>query len=238
MRKRLKLDIFKQYNHQAKSYANSTLKYNRYSRKLFYNLIDSNLKNKNLLDIGFGEGYDFIEYSKRGAILNGVDSGEEFVKNVKRRFPSANIKLGKMEKLPFKDNSMDYVVSKYAIQTSKNIPRVLREITRVLKPNGILVYLAVHPMRQFLEKKKNKNCNYFLQEIVESKFFEGKITAKEPSHTMNEYLSEEFFKNYKMLLFTEQPEFPAAERINGHNYPVFFIVKARKYKNGPKRNQT
>lgn len=220
--------ILKQYNHQADIYAKSIIDYNNYSRKLFYSMIDSDLKDKNLLDIGCGDGYDFIEYGKRGAILHGLDSSEYFVMAAKHKFPSLDIKVGEMENLPYEDNSMDIIVSKYAIQTSTNIEKVLKEITRVLKPEGILVYLAVHPMRQFLEKKKSQNCDYFLPEIVESTFFEGKITVKEPSHTFNEYLCPQFFNNYNMLSFTEQAEFPAAERINGHNYPVFFIVKAKK----------
>jgi len=222
------INIQTQYNGQTENYANGIMDYNKTSRELFYKITDFEFKNKNLLDIASGDGFDFVEYTRRGATIHGIDASEEFVENARAQYPHVNLVVGIMEQLPFADNSMDIITSKYALQTSADVPQVLREITRVLRPGGMLAYIAVHPMRQFLEKKKAYGADYFLQEIVESTFFEGKVTAREPSHTLNEYLSATFLKNFNLLYYTEQPEFPGAERINGHNYPVFFMVKAQK----------
>jgi ubiquinone/menaquinone biosynthesis C-methylase UbiE len=146
------------------------------------------------------------------------------VRLAREKNPNGVIAVGSFDKIPFKDQSFDFVVSKWALQTADLIDPIYKEIVRVLKPGGRLIYLACHPIRQFIEKKR-KGKDYFKKEIVESVFFDGQITALEPSHTFNEYLSPFFFKNFELEAYEEGFD-SGAEKVDGDIYPSFFIIKA------------
>jgi ubiquinone/menaquinone biosynthesis C-methylase UbiE len=116
------------------------------------------------------------------------------------------------------------VVSKWAIQTSPEIEPIYKEVARVLKPNGAFLFLACHPLRQFLEKKKHPK-DYFKKEMVESILFGGKVVVQEPSHTMNEYLSPFFFEHFRLQGYFEGFD-DAIEMVDGDTYPGFSIFRA------------
>ena len=218
--------IKRQYNQFATTYSEEVGEQNAESKSCFYEHLDIPLEGKMLLDMGCGEGVDFDFYTRKGALIHGIDESEEMVKIAKSKYPEAQISLAEFAQTPHPDETFDVVTSKWAYQTAADIQGIYTEVNRILKPGGHFVYLATHPLRQFLEKKK-KETNYFQQEMVESKFFDGKITAIEPSHTFNEYLSPYFFSHFDLLAYEEQID-SAAEVIDGHMYPSFFILKARK----------
>jgi len=180
---------------------------------------------KRVLDAGCGEGSDMLYYRSLRANVIGIDSSPEMVSAAKKR--GLDVVLGDFESLPFEEQSFDIILSKYAIQTSQNISLVLSEFGRVLKPGGFLQYITVHPMRQFIERKKPAQ-NYFEQTIVDSVLFDGKLTVQEPTHTMNEYLNSHFLKEFEITYFEEKDHFPASEQIGGQTYPCYLLLQARK----------
>lgn len=109
----------------------------------------------------------------------------------KAKLPKVDIRIGVFEDLPYTDNYFDIVLSKYAIQTSPNLELVFKEIHRVLKSGGILMYLVTHPFRQFFEKKDG-HADYFEQKIVESCILNNAVIVKEPTHSLDEYFSQTF----------------------------------------------
>lgn len=220
-------DLAAQYSSFVDAFVESARIYNGHSHAKYYSLLDFDMAGKSLLDIGCGDGYDLDVFHRKGAVVHGVDASLEMVERAHTRVPLCNVIHGLMETLPYESSSFEVVVSKYALQTSVDVPGVLHEVDRVLRPGGILAYLAVHPLRQFLEKKKHPK-DYFLQEVVDSVFFEGRFCVREPTHTLNEYLSPWFLSRYDLLHFEECPDFPSAERVDGDAYPCFFLVKARK----------
>lgn len=88
------------------------------------------------------------------------------------------------------------------------------------------MYLVTHPLRQYLEKK-DPTIDYFEQRVVDCHILNNTITVKEPTHTMNEYLSSEFLKDFDAQEFEECWD-AAAERVDGRKYPGYFILKAKK----------
>lgn len=216
-----------QYNSIIKDYSAESKFFNQKSAKVFWEFINFPLDRKKVLDMGCGDGHDLQKLMKERAIGYGVDTSSEQVSIAKRTVPNATIKKSDMAKTPFSNNFFDIVVSKYAIQTSKDVQKIFNEAHRVLKPKGILVFMAVHPFRQFFERKK-KNQNYFRQTIVKSVLFKGKVTVEEPTHTFNEYLSEDFLKKFDVLRFFEKDDFLSAEQIDNHTYPSYFVIQARK----------
>lgn len=223
------MDLSKQYNEFAKKFSNVHdigENSNRDNRKIFYDQLNFIKPGMKLLDLGCGDGLDLFHYKKLGAEIYGVDASEELLEIAKKRLPNENIQFGFFEKIPFQDNFFDVVLSKYAIMTSADMEPIFKEIFRVLKPNGIIMYLVTHPFRQYLERRENQ-ADYFEQKIVDSHILNNTITVKEPSHTLNEYLSKYFFENFDVQFYQENRDV-AAEQIDGKKYPGYFILIARK----------
>jgi len=223
-------DITKQYNDFSKTYSDNLEVQDEVGNRAFYDVLSSvDIQKKKLLDIGCGDGSDLANFEKMGAFPYGIEPSEEFVKAAKERSPQLNITIGAGESLPFPDSNFDVVVSKYALQTSSDVPKIFSEAARVLKPGGFFIFLSKHPIRQFLEKietyKKAVDINYFDQKIVDSFIYEKKIHLREPSHTLSEYFSKDVLKNFDLVDFLEASDFPASEQISGYTYPTFFVVK-------------
>lgn len=217
-----------QYDSFSDEFIKGTDIHNDLSRIAYYSALENMVfAGKKVLDVGCGDGWDIKQLTKQNAICYGLDSSKALVAEAQKNNPLAKIIEGNMESLPYENNLFDVVLSKYAIQTSTNVPLVLSEMDRVLKPKGEMIYLAVHPLRQFLEKKKHPK-DYFQQEIVESIFFGGSVSAHEPTHTLNEYLNPNFLNKYQINHFQEYKDFPSSERVDGDEYPCFFILKATK----------
>lgn len=224
------MDLAKQYNNFADDFSNNLdadgANSNRLSREAFYGHVDFLKHGMKLLDLACGDGFDFAFYKKSGVDIYGLDASEELLKIAEKRKLAVELKNGLFENVPFEDKYFDVVVSKYAIMTSADMEPVFKEIHRVLKPCGMMMYLVTHPFRQFFEKKDEK-ADYFEQKIVDSHILANTVTVKEPTHTMTEYLSDFLFKNFDVQSYDERWD-PAAEFIDGKKYPGFFILKAKK----------
>lgn len=226
-------EILKQYNNISEVYSDNFKTQDEIGNKRFYEFLSSiNLKGKWLLDVGCGDGSDLINFEKMAAIPSGIDPSEKFINSAKEKSPHLTFLIGKGEELPFPEKTFDVIVSKYALQTSTNIPKILEEVARVLKPKGYFIFLTKHPIRQFLEKintyKDKENINYFEQKIVDSFIYEKKIHLQEPSHALSEYFSKEVLKNFDLTDFLEDSDFPSSEQINNYVYPTFFVAKLRR----------
>lgn len=215
-----------QYNICAAKYSEALTHHNQSSIAAYFRYFDFPINGKKVLDLGCGDGTDLSLLKGMGAIIFGLDASNEMVRLAKEKNPEGEIVLGTFENIPYDETFFDVVICKWALQTAFDIHAVYAEVARVLKKGGEFVFLTCHPIRQFIEKKR-KGKNYFEQEIVESVFFDGLITAKEPSHTMNEYLSPLFFRYFSIDAYEEGHD-PSAENVDGDIYPSFFIIKARR----------
>ncbi|MFO0743805.1 MAG: class I SAM-dependent methyltransferase [Candidatus Paceibacterota bacterium] len=224
------MDIdLKQYNPVVDSYSEQINEMNKKSNSEFRDAFESiKLNGVNVVEFGCGAG-DLISYIKdHGLKYSGIDSSEEMINSIKQKFSTdVNVKVGDFTKTTFTKKSFDLVFSKWAIQTIDNVDLAYKESVRLLKDDGFLLFLVVHPIRHFLEKKK-KGKNYFTQELVESVIFSGTITVREPSHTVSEYFSDYFLQNFNLLKVHESYEFPGAEQINGDIYPTHLLYIAQK----------
>ena len=226
-----KQSIKKQYDQFHNSYSKQMAQANEVANALFYkHLFSFNLKREKILDVGCGDGIDLKKISKKDVFVYGIDPSEKFIKMAQKNNPSGSFRVGVGESLPYADALFDYVISKYALQTSPNVQKVFKEIARVIKPGGIIFMVIKHPFHQYLEKVRDYGAgvNYYEQKIVTSNIFGGTIVLKEPSHTMTDYFNESFFKNFELLDYQEASDFPASEQIGGGIYPTFFVIKAKK----------
>lgn len=223
------MDLSKQYNNFANIFSKNQdigENSNRFNREVFYSHLDFVKTGMRLLDLGCGDGTDLVYYKKLGADIYGLDASEKLIKIAETNLSEAKLKVGLFENIPFDDNYFDIVLSKYVIMTSANMEPVFKEIYRVLKSGGMMMYLVTHPFRQFFEKK-DERADYFEQKIVDSHILANTITVQEPTHTMTEFLNDFLFKNFDVQSYDERWD-PAAELIDGKKYPGFFILKAKK----------
>jgi len=115
------------YKHISKSY--NKLHKEEQIKKL--NIIKKNLKIiPPLLDVGCGTGIS-TNFFKVKSI--GVDNCKEMIKGVK------NLQYAQAEKLPFKNNTFNTVISVTAFHNFKNMEKALKEILRVSKNNNICI---------------------------------------------------------------------------------------------------
>lgn len=200
------------------------------STDIFFKAINelSDVKTTKVLDLGCGAGADATFYTQKGFSYYGLDASKEMCALAEQNEKVTEIKNESFSNtISYNDGQFDLVVSKYAIQTSQNIKPIYDQVERVLAKDGYFVFLVVHPMRQFLEKKKDGK-NYFEKEIVKSVIFEGKIIVSEPSHTLSEYINKDFLSKFVLLDIVEGSDFPNSEQINGDIYPTFLIITAQK----------
>jgi ubiquinone/menaquinone biosynthesis C-methylase UbiE len=102
------------------------------------NDIVETMRNGTILDLGSGTGYLSIEIAKRTPCLRvyGIDLSRQMVKIARRRakgIENAQFVFGNAAKLPFKNDSIDLVISTGASHHWKTPGRVFDECYRVLK---------------------------------------------------------------------------------------------------------
>lgn len=218
--------INKQYNDFSDTYSNHLSVQNDTSNRFYYQMIDFSLEGKKVLDIGCGDGSDCNFYQKSGGIVTGLEPSDTFLKAAKERYPDCAFVMGVGEKMPFADASFDCIFSKWAVQTSPEVPAIMSESARVLKPGGLMVFLTKHPFQQFMEQNADKN--YFKNNITTSNIYDGRIALHEPSHSFGEYFNKGFFDNFDLLDYKEWYDFPASAQLINAIHPTFFVIKARR----------
>lgn len=116
-----------------------------------------------LLEIGFGTAINLKFYPDNVKHIIGIDANEGMLKQAKKKIAESKIKVEiihqSSETLPFEDNSIDAVVSTYALCSIIDIDSALKEIYRVLKPTGKYYFLehglADKPFTQKLQHLLN-----------------------------------------------------------------------------------
>jgi malonyl-CoA O-methyltransferase len=110
---------------------------------------------KRVLDLGCGTGYftEALQQKFPQADIVGLDLAEGMVRFAQaRHLDKFNWLCGDAEQLPLADESVDVIFSSLALQWCENMPRVLAELRRVLKPGGQLLFSTLGP-RTFHELK-------------------------------------------------------------------------------------
>ncbi len=118
-------------------------------------------KNSSVLEVGFGEGYGIHHISQKVKMSVGLELSETYVEYAKKKYlnSSCNYMRYDGEKIPFENNTFDYVISCMVIEHVLDIYSYLKEMYRVLKPGGYL-YLTT-PNRKLRLKDNEKPFNRF-----------------------------------------------------------------------------
>ena len=96
-----------------------------------------------LLDVGCGTGLLARALAERDWTVTGIDISEDQLRLARSR--GVDVQLADAHQLPFADGSFDAAVSFFIHTDVDDFPLALRETARVLRPDGPLVYVGVHP---------------------------------------------------------------------------------------------
>lgn len=101
----------------------------------------------NLLEVGCGEGRGVAWLMPRAHHFSAIDKIAAVVEGLRKKFPQGNFVSGNIPPLPYPDNTFDCVVSFQVIEHIADDHLFLKEISRVLKPNGVaLITTPNRPM--------------------------------------------------------------------------------------------
>lgn len=107
----------------------------------------SNLKNKKILDLGSGRGDFLIYLTKNNYDVVGLEKNDSYIKISKEKSQKEKINInliqGEAEKLPFEDNSFDFINCNEVTEHVKDPAKLLEECYRVLKRDGQM-YISFH----------------------------------------------------------------------------------------------
>jgi SAM-dependent methyltransferase len=94
------------------------------------------LDGRRLLDAGCGAGQALADAAARGARVSGLDATPELLGIARRRTPSADLRVGDIEDLPYDDGSFDVVTAFNAIQYATDPAAAVGELARVCRAGG------------------------------------------------------------------------------------------------------
>jgi ubiquinone/menaquinone biosynthesis C-methylase UbiE len=113
-----------------------------------------NIKGKDVLEIGFGVGTDHLNLARRGGKMHGIDLTPKHHEITRERLFlygfESNLIIEDAEKLPYENESFDFVYSFGVVHHTPDTKKAIAEIYRVLKPGG-RCWLSVY----------NKNSIFF-----------------------------------------------------------------------------
>lgn len=163
------------------------------------------LLSRSILDVGSGRGKFLIEAKKAGSNAVGLEMNPAYIQQTEETALSSGVEVkvvsGVAEKLPFEDNSFDFVNMSEVIEHVEDPEIALQEVYRVLRPLGqaylsvparfgvrdphykmYFVNLMPRPMANFYIRVlgKQRDCGYGagLQNLDEMHYFTyGKILA-------------------------------------------------------------
>lgn len=111
-----------------------------------------------VLDAGCGAGHLAAELADRGASVVGVDVSEAMLAYARERQPSSSFVQADLGTgLPFADRAFDGVVSSLAFHYLREWAPLFRELRRIVRPGGWLVFSVQHPHADFVEYDDARN---------------------------------------------------------------------------------
>lgn len=127
----------------------------------------SNIKGK-VLEIGVGTGKNLQYYNYKKVNLTGIDISKGMLSKAKEKAEMNNypvkLQLANAEKLPFNNNSFDYIIATFVLCSIPNPIKALTEMKRVLKKEGKIILLehllSKNKLIEFIEHLHNPFTKY------------------------------------------------------------------------------
>lgn len=182
------------YSYQPTNFAKEVI-------KLFPN-------NANILELGCGLGNDAIFFAQNGHFVLATDVSDEVIRQNQFRRDNPNLNFKVMDiskKFPKHDAEFNVVYARLSLHYffDSVTKKIFKEISRVLKPNGILCFMCrstndplcgqgqriekdmfidKEHIRHFFDKDYTKECSYENFKIEKIKSVHGDLYGKESGY--------------------------------------------------------
>ena len=167
---------------------------------------------QNCLDLCCGTGDIAREVFRQYPLseVTGLDFSEEMLNIAASRTPSdikVNYLQGDAMNIPFQDAEFNAVTIGYGMRNVKDIGQFLREIIRVLKPEGVLVTLDVGKIRIPILAELNHFYFFHIVPLVGKLLIPGEVIFKYLPESSLKYPNQESLKNLMIQTGFQKVEF-------------------------------
>lgn len=145
------IQIAQRFNKAAKTYDEVAVLQQQVGKSLLERLNGIRCKPQSILDLGCGTGYfeTFLKKIHPTAKIIGLDKSTGMLIQAqfkeKKQLTDTHWVCGYAENLPFSDHSFELVYSNLMLHWSNDFSKSLKEIRRILKPGGLLLFSMVGP---------------------------------------------------------------------------------------------
>lgn len=124
-----------------------------------------------ILDAGCGPGRDAKLFTDKGFRVVGIDLAERMIEFAKKVAPKAEFRVMDLRHLAFGDSSFDAVWFNASLLNIRKgeAPKVLKEMRRVLRPDGLMLVSVKHGRGEGMKKDRRyagaeKYCAYYTRD--------------------------------------------------------------------------
>ena len=154
---------------------------NNYPIRLYHHIVNAiNVKSLDILEVGCGRGggTSYIARYLKPKSIKGVDLCKKAIRFCKKHYSVKELSFshGDALNLPFKNNTADVIVNVESSHSYTNMNKFLREIYRILRPNGYFLF-ADFRNKGLITSLKNQLNNSGLKIIKEEKITSNVIKA-------------------------------------------------------------
>jgi SAM-dependent methyltransferase len=156
------------------------------------------VRSRRVLDVGCGAAQCARWLVTQGACAVGIDLSYRQLQHSRRIDDSTDVAVpvacATATALPFSDDSFDIVCSAFgALPFIVDITAALAEISRVVRPGGVVAYSVVHPFRRMFpddptEQGLRAARSYFDRRAYVEVGDDGVPTYVEPHHTLGDWV--------------------------------------------------
>jgi len=174
------------WDKRSRNYEKGVFGYFRIIQKQVLDLIDFK-PNTNFLDIGCATGWA-VEYAaakiKGKGMSIGIDISKQMIEKaiIISRFNNTYYKISDAHKMDFKKNYFDYILCTNSFHHYIYPNIVLKEIHRILKPNGRFYFLdpctdnlIVRKINSWLQKKEKAHVSFYSTKEISLLFNKAKL---------------------------------------------------------------
>jgi ubiquinone/menaquinone biosynthesis C-methylase UbiE len=161
-------------------------------------------EDERILDIACGGGALSLKIAEKGCEVYGVDISEDAINGAKRLAEREKIacefEIGSAEDLPYPDGYFDKVICSSSLEHFKDDIRALKEMHRVLKPNGSVVLTTdsfTYPISEELKETHREIAyvvNYYTAEKLKERFGIAGFEMNRSKYLLNSRITSFFFE--------------------------------------------
>jgi ubiquinone/menaquinone biosynthesis C-methylase UbiE len=157
-----------------------------------------------ILDVACGDGALSLKIAERGCEVHGIDMSEDTTSYAKRLAEREKIacvfEVGSAEDLPYPDEYFDKIACSSSLEHFKDDIKTLKEMHRVLKPDGKVVLTTDsfnYPIEEELKEMHRKIAyvvNYYTPEMLKERFEISGFGMNQSKYLLNSRITSFFVK--------------------------------------------